>query len=91
VVPDTLQARVGTVLGTAGEGLAAFAPVVAGVLVSAYGGRTVGLACAGALCLLALYATLRVKYLRADRPEPDEVREPQHIREPVSAPEGGSR
>ncbi|MGY1495197.1 MFS transporter [Streptomyces sp. QTS52] len=91
VVPDTLQARVGTVLGTAGEGLAAFAPVAAGVLVSAYGGRTVGLGCAAALGLLALYATLRVKYLRADGPGPDAEREPHDLREPVSAPDGGPR
>ncbi|MEU2058238.1 MFS transporter [Streptomyces bungoensis] len=91
VVPDTLQARVGTVLGTAGEGLAAFAPVAAGVLVSAYGGRTVGLTCAGALGLLALYATLRVNHLRGGGPEPDEEREPHHLRESVSAPDGGPR
>ncbi|MHC5909056.1 MFS transporter [Streptomyces sp. S6] len=74
VVPDALQARVGTVLDTAGEGLAALAPLTAGVLVSAYGGRTVGLGCAGALALLALYATRRVTYLR-DEEAP--AREPE--------------
>ncbi|GAV38443.1 MFS transporter [Streptomyces acidiscabies] len=85
VVPDTLQARVGTVLGTAGEGLAACAPLAAGVLVSAYGGRTTGLGCAGALALLALYATFGATHLRADDPRP----EAEQKHEP--APEGHPR
>ncbi|WP_246563126.1 MFS transporter [Streptomyces roseirectus] len=85
VVPDALQARVGTVLGTAGEGLAALAPLAAGVLVSAYGGRTVGLGCAGALSLLALYATRGATHLRGDGPDgtPEAPR--------LSAPEGSAR
>ncbi|MFJ6298445.1 MFS transporter [Streptomyces griseoviridis] len=59
VTPDRLLARMGTVLGTAGEGVAVLAPVAAGVLVAAYGGRAMALGCAGAFACLALYATAR--------------------------------
>ncbi|MFJ5173841.1 MFS transporter [Streptomyces griseoviridis] len=59
VTPDRLLARMGTVLGTAGEGVAVLAPVAAGVLVAAYGGRAMALGCAGAFAGLALYATAR--------------------------------
>ncbi|WP_371680848.1 MFS transporter [Streptomyces sp. NBC_01276] len=59
VTPDRLLARMGTVLGTAGQAVAALAPVTAGILVAAYGGRTVALGCAGAFAGLALYATAR--------------------------------
>lgn len=59
VTPDRLLARMGTVLGTAGQGVAVLAPVAAGVLVAEYGGRTVALGCAGAFAGLALYATAR--------------------------------
>ncbi|MFB0627510.1 MFS transporter [Streptomyces sp. AB3(2024)] len=59
VTPDRLLARMGTVLGTAGQAVAALAPVTAGVLVAAYGGRAVALGCAGAFAGLALYATAR--------------------------------
>ncbi|GLV85776.1 MFS transporter [Streptomyces lavendulae subsp. lavendulae] len=59
VTPDRLLARMGTVLGTAGQAVAVLAPVTAGVLVAAYGGRTVALGCAGAFAALALYATAR--------------------------------
>ncbi|WP_330176716.1 MFS transporter [Streptomyces sp. NBC_01498] len=59
VTPDRLLARMGTVLGTAGQGVAALAPLAAGVLVTAYGGRAMALGCAGALAGLALYATAR--------------------------------
>ncbi|MFD0431876.1 MFS transporter [Streptomyces zhihengii] len=59
VTPDRLLARMGTVLGTAGQGVAVLAPVLAGVLVAAYGGRSVALGCAGAFAGLALYATAR--------------------------------
>lgn len=59
VTPDGLLARMGTVLGTAGQGVAALAPVLAGVLVAAYGGRTVAWGCAGAFTALALYATAK--------------------------------
>jgi predicted MFS family arabinose efflux permease len=59
VTPDRLLARMGTVLGTAGQAVAVLAPVAAGVLVAAYGGRAVALGCAGAFAGLALYATVR--------------------------------
>ncbi|MGW1139132.1 MFS transporter [Streptomyces zhihengii] len=59
VTPDRLLARMGTVLGTAGQGVAVLAPVLAGVLVAAYGGRSVALGCAAAFAGLALYATAR--------------------------------
>ncbi|MFD8020767.1 MFS transporter [Streptomyces lavendulae] len=59
VTPDRLLARMGTVLGTAGQAVAVLAPVTAGVLVAAYGGRAVALGCAGAFAALALYATAR--------------------------------
>lgn len=59
VTPDRLLARMGTVLGTAGQGVAVLAPLAAGVLVTAYGGRAVALGCAGAFAGLALYATVR--------------------------------
>lgn len=61
VTPDRLMARMGTVLGTAGQGVAVLAPVAAGVLVTAYGGRWVALGCAGAFAGLALYATFRAR------------------------------
>ncbi|MFD3327536.1 MFS transporter [Streptomyces sp. NPDC058701] len=59
ITPDRLLARMGTVLGTAGQGIAVLAPVTAGVLVAAYGGRAVALGCAGAFAGLALLATVR--------------------------------
>ncbi|MFD6876368.1 MULTISPECIES: MFS transporter [unclassified Streptomyces] len=61
VTPDRVLARMGTVLGTAGQGVAVLAPVAAGVLVAEYGGRAVALGCAGAFAGLALYATSRAR------------------------------
>ncbi|MFD3776078.1 MFS transporter [Streptomyces sp. NPDC058612] len=68
VTPDRLLARMGTVLGTAGQGIAVLAPVTAGVLVAAYGGRTVALGCAGAFAGLALYSTVRAGVLAGEAP-----------------------
>ncbi|MFD9569175.1 MFS transporter [Streptomyces sp. NPDC059982] len=68
VTPDRLLARMGTVLGTAGQGIAVLAPVTAGVLVAAYGGRAVALGCAGAFAGLALYATARARLLAGETP-----------------------
>ncbi|WP_411103827.1 MFS transporter [Streptomyces sp. cmx-4-9] len=68
VTPDRLLARMGTVLGTAGQGVAVLAPVTAGVLVAAYGGRTVALGCAGAFAGLALYATARAGLMAGEAP-----------------------
>ncbi|MFF5447286.1 MFS transporter [Streptomyces sp. NPDC012888] len=68
VTPDRLLARMGTVLGTAGQGVAVLAPVAAGVLVAAYGGRAVALGCAGAFAGLALYATARSGLVNREAP-----------------------
>ncbi|MFE6098518.1 MFS transporter [Streptomyces laurentii] len=68
VTPDRLLARMGTVLGTAGQAVAVLAPVAAGVLVAAYGGRTVALGCAGAFAGLALYATVRAGLVVREAP-----------------------
>ncbi|MCZ4122331.1 MFS transporter [Streptomyces sp. H39-S7] len=68
VTPDRLLARMGTVLGTAGQGVAVLAPVAAGVLVTAYGGRSVALGCAGAFAGLALYATFRARLVVGGTP-----------------------
>ncbi|WP_340558796.1 MFS transporter [Streptomyces sp. GSL17-111] len=68
VTPDRLLARMGTVLGTAGQGVAVLAPVAAGVFVSAYGGRSVALGCAGAFAGLALYATIRARLVTGGTP-----------------------
>ncbi|WUQ36418.1 MFS transporter [Streptomyces sp. NBC_00234] len=68
VTPDRLLARMGTVLGTAGQGVAVLAPVAAGVLVSAYGGRAVALGCAGAFAGLALYASSRAGLVARETP-----------------------
>ncbi|GAA0400274.1 MFS transporter [Streptomyces luteireticuli] len=59
LTPDRLQGRVSTVLGTASRAVAALAPVTAGLLASAAGGRTVAFGSAGALAVLAVYCTLR--------------------------------
>ncbi len=68
VTPDRLLARMGTVLGTAGQGIAVLAPVTAGVLVAAYGGRAVALGCAGAFAGLALHATVRAGVVAGETP-----------------------
>lgn len=68
VTPDRLLARMGTVLGTAGQGVAVLAPVTAGVLVAAYGGRAMALGCAGAFAGLALYATVRAGAVAGEAP-----------------------
>ncbi|MEV7614105.1 MFS transporter [Streptomyces sp. NPDC089799] len=68
VTPDRLLARMGTVLGTAGQGVAVLAPVAAGVLVAAYGGRTVAWGCAGGFAGLALYATLKAGLVSREAP-----------------------
>ncbi|MFE4590214.1 MFS transporter [Streptomyces laurentii] len=68
VTPDRLLARMGTVLGTAGQAVAVLAPVAAGVLVAAYGGRAVALGCAGAFAGLALYATVRAGLVVREAP-----------------------
>ncbi|MFD3663638.1 MFS transporter [Streptomyces sp. NPDC058659] len=68
VTPDRLLARMGTVLGTAGQGVAVLAPVAAGVLVAAYGGRAVASGCAGAFAGLALYATVRTRLVVREAP-----------------------
>ncbi|MFD3538410.1 MFS transporter [Streptomyces sp. NPDC058662] len=68
ITPDRLLARMGTVLGTAGQAVAVLAPVAAGVLVAAYGGRTVALGCAGAFAGLALYATARAGLVVREAP-----------------------
>ncbi|WP_370417908.1 MFS transporter [Streptomyces sp. QH1-20] len=59
LTPDRLQGRVGTVLGTAGETVAALAPAAAGALVAWTGGRAVAFGSAGALVGLAGYCTAR--------------------------------
>ncbi|MEV7729560.1 MFS transporter [Streptomyces sp. NPDC087917] len=68
VTPDRLLARMGTVLGTAGQAVAVLSPLAAGVLVAAYGGRTVALGCAGAFAGLALYATVRAGLVQGEAP-----------------------
>ncbi|MBD0706976.1 MULTISPECIES: MFS transporter [unclassified Streptomyces] len=68
VTPDRLLARMGTVLGTAGQAVAVLAPVAAGVLVASYGGRPVAWGCAGAFAALALYATVRAGLVVKEAP-----------------------
>lgn len=65
VTPDELQGRVATVIGTAGEVLRVFAPLLAGVLAVRYAPGVVALIFAVLLALLAAYATVHVRRLHA--------------------------
>ncbi len=70
LTPDGLQARVGTALGTLGEGAGVAAPLLAGLLVGAFAPATVAVLFGAALAGLALYATANVRHLR---PTPAEL------------------
>jgi predicted MFS family arabinose efflux permease len=63
VTPDGLQARVGTALGTLGEGAGVAAPLLAGLLVGAFSPATDALLFGVALAGLALYAGANVRHL----------------------------
>jgi hypothetical protein len=65
-----LQARVGTVLGTASAAVAAVAPAVVGLLVDGSGATGVGLTCAVLLTLLALRTTTGSVRWSAPAPAP---------------------
>jgi predicted MFS family arabinose efflux permease len=68
--PDGFQARVGTVLGTLGEGAASFAPLLAGVLVGFARPGVVAVTFGAALAALAVYATANRAQLRPAAAEP---------------------
>jgi hypothetical protein len=63
-IPDRLQARVGTALGTLSEGCAAVAPLLAGAMVGLLSPATIAVLFAAALALLAWYATANSGHLR---------------------------
>ncbi|MEU7575100.1 MFS transporter [Micromonospora sp. NPDC049240] len=68
VTPDHLQGRVATVIGTTGDVLRVFAPVVAGALVARFAPGIAALSLAVLTALLAAYATVNVRRLRNSAP-----------------------
>jgi MFS family permease len=65
--PDGLQGRVGTVLGSVGEGTGALAPLLAGLLVRGLSPAVLAIVFCAALAVLAVYATAGVRALRPAR------------------------
>ncbi|MEO6504116.1 MAG: MFS transporter [Jatrophihabitantaceae bacterium] len=65
MTPDGLQGRVGTALGTLGEGTGAIAPVLAGFLVVTLDPRVIAALFAACLAVLACYAGLSMQKLRS--------------------------
>ncbi|APU15562.1 MULTISPECIES: MFS transporter [Actinoalloteichus] len=96
MTPDRLQGRVGTAIGTLGEGTAALAPLLAGALVTVLSPAQNAVVLAAGLVLLALYATVSVRAATA-AVEPEFVAEPGSGRagepaagaEPVAGPPAG--
>jgi predicted MFS family arabinose efflux permease len=95
LTPDGLQARVGTALGTVGEGAGVAAPLLAGLLVGAFSPATVALLFGAALAGLALYATANVRHLRptpaelaAASPAPDTPMASADPADPAAVPAG---
>lgn len=75
MTPDGLQGRVGTALGTLGEGTGAIAPVLAGFLVVALDPWAIAVLFAACLAVLACYAGLSMQKLSSDSsPAPDQER-----------------
>ncbi|MFL6110850.1 MAG: MFS transporter [Catenulispora sp.] len=68
LIPDGLQGRVGTALGTLAEGTGALAPLAAGALVRVLSPSTLALLFIAGLALLAGYATLSAPLLRSAPP-----------------------
>jgi MFS family permease len=68
--PDGMQSRVGTVVGTIGEGAAAFGPALAGVLAGAVSRPVIAVVFGAGLALLACYATANRVHVRPAKAVP---------------------
>jgi MFS family permease len=79
MTPDGMQGRVGSALGTVAEGTGALAPLLAGVLVSWRHPAAVALLLAAGLAVLALYATVSMRRLRAGEPATEQVETPTPV------------
>jgi predicted MFS family arabinose efflux permease len=80
MTPDGMQGRVGAALGTVAEGTGALAPLLAGVLVSWRHPAAAALLLAAGLAVLAVYATLSMRRLRAaDAPVAERAETPTPV------------
>lgn len=71
IIPDGMQGRIGTLLGTISEGAAAFAPLLAGMLVEVADPMLIAVLFGAGLGLLAWYATGNRREVVPPPPPPD--------------------